>query len=258
MIDWGAALTFYAAISLIPALVILVGIVGVVGGDVVDGVADNLQDADPGPARAIALDALEQVRTTALSAGIALVAGIAGAIWSASSYVGCFLRGSSVIHESRERYPFWRLRPLQILITAGVILAIAATTLAVVVTGPLAEEVAGAIGLEQAAADTWDVLKWPAILAIVLTIFEVLYWAAPDARPAGFHWLTPGGLVATAAWALGSGGYALYVASFPDYNKVYGSLGAVVGFLAWLWLSNMAMMYGAELNALVRCRADAR
>ena len=155
------------------------------------------------------------------------------------------------IHESPARYPFWRLRPLQILITGGVIVAIAASALAVVVTGPLAEQVAGLVGLDEAAAALWDVAKWPAIAVAVMTIFAVLYWATPEARGAGFRWVTPGGVVAATAWMVGSGAYAFYVSQFPDYNKVYGSLGAVVGFLAWLWASNLALLYGAELNAIV-------
>lgn len=247
--DWGAALTFYAAISLIPALVILVGGVGLAGDSVIDDLVSNLKQQDPGPAREIALEAIEEVRSGAFSAGVALTIGIAGALWTASAYVGGFMRACGVIHERDERYPFWKLRPLQIAVTAGVIVAIAATALAVVVTGPLAEEVAGLVGLEDEVAAAWDVGKYPAIAILVMTIFAVLSWAAPDSRRLGFRWITAGGVVATTAWVVGSAAYALYVESFPDYNKVYGSLGAVVGFLIWLWLSNLAMLFGVELNA---------
>lgn len=250
MLDWAAALTFYAAISLIPALVIIVGVVGIFGDGLIDELAANLQDSDPGPARSIALDAVDEVRTSSFSAGVALLAGIAGALWTASSYVGSFLRASGVIRETPTRHPFWRLRPIQLLVTCGVIVAITASALAVVVTGPLAEQAANLVGVDAAAAAVWDVAKWPAIGLAVMTIFAVLYWAAPETRGAGFRWITPGAVVAATAWMVGSGAYAFYVSQFPDYNKVYGSLGAAIGFLAWLWASNMALLYGAELNAL--------
>jgi membrane protein len=257
LIDWSAGLTFYAAISLIPALVITFGIIGLLGDSTLDAISSNLQKEDAGPVRELALDAVDELRTNHFSAGVALLIGIGGALWSASSYVGSFLRASGVIHDRDGRYPFWKLRPLQIAITAGVIVAIAGVALAVVVTGPLAESVARLVGLEEVAAEVWDIGKWPVIVVIVMTIFAVLYWAGPDTRARGFRWITPGGVVATGAWALGSGAYALYVAAFPDYNQVYGSLGAIVGFLAWLWASNMAMLYGAELNAVLERLQDA-
>ena len=251
LMDWGAALTFYAAISLIPALVILFGVLGLVGDSTLDELAKNLKGQSEGPLRGLALDAVDELRTSSTTAGVALLVGIGGALWSASSYVGCFFRASGVIHHREARYPFWKLRPLQMAITSGVILAIASIAIAVVLTGPLAEEVVAVIGVEDVASEAWDLVKWPVIVVAVMTIFAVLYWAGPDTRARGFRWLTPGGVVATAAWALGSGAYAFYVSNVPNYNQVYGSLGAVVGFLAWLWLSNMAMLYGAELNAVV-------
>lgn len=254
LIDWSAALTFYAAISLIPALVILIGVVGLIGEEATSEITENLLTREPGPAREIALDAVEAIDTSAHSAGLTLLVGIGGALWSASAYVGGFLRAQQVIHERPEPYPFWRLRPLQIALTAGAILSIAAIATLVVLTGPLAEEAAALIGAEKAFADVWDLLKWPIIVVTVMTIFAVLYWAGPDTRELGFRWLTPGGVIATAVWALGSAGYAFYVASFGNYNELYGSLGALIGFLAWLWLSNMAMLYGAELNSLTERR----
>lgn len=247
--DWGAALTFYAGISLIPALVIIVAGVGLLGDSATDVLRDNLRDQDPGPGRAIALDAVDEVDSGTTSAGIALLAGIIGALWSASSYVGGYMRATGVIYDRDTQWPFWRLRPLQMAVTGGVIVAIVATTLAIVITGPLAEQVAGLVGLEDEIAHLWDIVKWPAIVAFVLTVFAVLNWAAPYTDQHRFRWITWGGGVATAAWVLGSAAYAFYIENFANYNEVYGSLGAVVGFLIWLWLSNLAMLFGAELNA---------
>jgi membrane protein len=255
--DWGAALTFYAGISLIPALVIIVAGVGLLGDSATDALRDNLRDQDPGPGRAIALDAVDEVDSGTTSAGIALLAGIIGALWSASSYVGGFMRATGVIYDRETQWPFWRLRPLQMAVTGGVIVAIVATTLAIVITGPLAEEVAGLVGLEDEIAHLWDIVKWPAIVAFVLTVFAVLNWAAPYTGHDRFRWITWGGAVATSAWVLGSAAYAFYIDNFASYNEVYGSLGAVVGFLIWLWLSNLAMLFGAELNAEIDRRSRA-
>lgn len=247
--DWGAALTFYAGISLLPALVIVVGVLGLLGSGVLDELASNLQGEGNEPVRELALDAVEEVSTSALGAGIALLVGIFGALWSASSYVGGFMRASGVIHGRSVRYPIWRLRPLQLALTGGVIIAIIGTALFVVITGPVAREIASLVGLEDVVAETWDLAKWPLVILFVLGIFAVLYWAAPDVRDRGFQLFTPGGIVATFTWVVGSIGYAIYVESIADYSDLYGSLGAIVGFLIWLWLSNMAMLYGVELNA---------
>jgi membrane protein len=249
MNDWAAALTFYAAISLLPALVIVVGVLGLLNDSTLESLASHVRDQNDGPIRELTLDALEEVGRSAVSAGLALLVGVFGALWSASSYVGGFLRASGVIHGRAVRYPIWKLRPLQLALTGAAIVAIAGTALFVVVTGPVARDVASAVGLESVWAEAWDLAKWPLIVLFVLSIFAVLYWAAPDVRRRGFQLVTPGGAVATFTWVVGSVGYAIYVESIADYNRLYGSLGAVIGFLVWLWLSNMAMLYGVELNS---------
>jgi len=257
MNDWAAALTFYAGISLLPALVIVVGVLGVLGSSTLDELSSNLASQGNGPVRELALDAVDEVSTNSFGAGIAILAGVFGALWSASSYVGGFMRASGVIHGRSVRYPIWQLRPLQLALTGAVIIGIAGTALFVVITGPVAREVAGVFGLEDVAAQTWDLAKWPLVVLFVLTIFAVLYWAAPDVRERGFQLVTPGGIVATFTWVVGSIGYAIYVDHIADYSDLYGSLGAVVGFLIWLWMSNMAMLYGVELNAQLERAADA-
>jgi YihY family inner membrane protein len=256
LLDWAAALTFYAGISLIPALVIVIASLGLIGDPALDELTQNLNSRDDGPVREIALDAIDEVSTNKASAGVALLVGIVGALWSASSYVGGFLRGSGVIHGRTVRYPIWKLRPLQLVLTAATIVAISGTALVVVITGPLAKELAALVGLEEVVAETWDLAKWPLVIGFVLSIFAVLYWASPDVRDRGFQLITPGGVIATCAWVIGSVAYAVYVEAFADYNALYGSLGAVVGFLIWLWLSNMAMLYGVELNAWLERQHD--
>jgi membrane protein len=256
--DWAAALTFYAGISLLPALVIVVGILGLLDDSTLEHLAGNLRDQNDGPVRDLTLDALQEVGRSAAGAGVAVLVGVLGALWSASSYVGGFLRASGVAHGRTVRYPIWKLRPLQLALSGAVIVAIAGTALFVVITGPVARDVAGFVGLEEVVAEVWDLAKWPLIVVFVLTIFAVLYWAAPDVRERGFQLVTPGGLVATGTWVVGSIAYAVYVEWFADYNRLYGTLGAVIGFLVWLWLSNMAMLYGVELNARLEREAGER
>jgi membrane protein len=249
LMDWGAALTFYAGISLLPALLIVLAILGLLGESTLASIDDNLKQASEGPVRDLALDAVHQISTSKVSAGATLIVGIVGALWSASSYVGGFMRASGVIHGRTSRYPMWKLRPLQLALTGATIVAVAGTAVVVVVTGPVASEVANLLGLERVVAEVWDLAKWPLIVAFVLTVFAILYWASPDVRARGFQWLTPGGAITTGGWVVGSIGYAIYVSAFADYGTLYGSLGALIGFLVWLWLSNMAMLYGVELNA---------
>jgi membrane protein len=177
------------------------------------------------------------------------VIGLAAALWSASGYVGAFSRASNAIYEIDEGRPFWKLRPLQLAISLLLILLVAVSAIAVVLTGPLAEQVGDLFGLGSTAVTIWDLAKWPVILLVVTTMLAVLYYGAPNVRHPGFRWITPGGLLGVALWLLASAAFALYVANFSSYNKTYGSLAGVIVFLIWLWISNLAVLLGAELNA---------
>jgi membrane protein len=249
--DWAAALTYYGVLSLFPALIVLVSILGLIGQSATQPLLDNLGKLAPGAANDIVSGAVRQISANQGAASIAFVFGIAGALWSASGYVGAFTRASNSIYEMPEGRPFWKLRPIQIAITVVMILLLALCAVAVVVTGPLAEQVGDVIGAGSAAVTAWDIAKWPVIAVVVVTMFAILYWAAPNVKQPGFRWITPGGIVALLLWVLASAGFALYVALFASYNKTYGSLAGVVIFLVWLWISNIAILLGAEMNAEV-------
>jgi membrane protein len=249
--DWAAALTYYAILSLFPALLVLVSILGLVGSSATQPLIDNLGTVAPGPAKEIVTSGIENIEQSKGAAGVLFVVGIATALWSASGYVGAFMRASNTIYEVEEGRPFWKLRPLQMVVTLLMVALLALAAIAVVVTGPLAEQVGNVIGIGDAALTAWDIAKWPVILIIVMTMFAFLYWVAPNVRQPGFRWVTPGGIVAVLLWIVASAGFALYVASFGSYNKTYGSLGGVIIFLVWLWISNIAVLLGAELNAEV-------
>jgi membrane protein len=247
--DWAAALTYYGMLSIFPALIVLVSIIGLAGHSATQSVLDNLNQLAPGPANDIVQGAIKEISSSQGTAGIAFVLGLAAAIWSASAYVGAFSRASNVIYETDEGRPFWKLRPVQILITLVLIVLLAVSSIAVVVTGPLAAQVGNLFGLESTAVTIWDIAKWPAIVLIVMTAVAILYYAAPDVRHPGFRWITPGGVLAVVLWLIASAAFAVYVANFGSYNKTYGSLAGAVAFLVWLWISNLAILFGAEMNA---------
>lgn len=247
--DWAAALTYYGVLALFPAIIALVSIIGLVGPSATQGLLDNLSKLTPGPANDIVTNAVNQVASGRGTAGFAFVLGLAGALWSASGYVGAFARASNAIYEVDEGRPFWKLRPMQLVVTAVMILLLAACAIAVVVTGPIAKQVGDVIGVGSAAVTAWDIAKWPVIALVVITMFSILYYAAPNVKQPGFRWITPGGVAALVLWLIASAAFAFYVANFSSYNKTYGALGGVIAFLVWLWVSNIAVLMGAELNA---------
>jgi membrane protein len=247
--DWAAALTYYGILALFPAIIVLVSILGLVGDSATRPLLDNLTTLAPGPAKDIITGAVNQVANGRGTAGFAFVFGLALALWSASSYVGAFSRASNVIYEVEEGRPFWKLRPVQLAVTAVMILLLAACAIAVVVTGPLARRVGDIVGLGSTAVTVWDIAKWPVIAFVVVVMLAILYYSAPNVRQPGPKWITPGGVFALVLWILASAAFALYVANFSSYNKTYGALGGVIAFLVWLWITNIAILFGAELNA---------
>ena len=249
--DWAAALTYYAILSIFPALLAIVSVLGLIGESATQPLLDNLTELTPGPAQEIVTDAIQNLNQDQGAAGVLFVIGLATALWSASGYVGAFMRASNSIYEVDEGRPFWKLRPVQIAITLVMMVLVSIGAVAVILTGPLAEQVGNVIVLRDPAVTAWDIAKWPVLELLVSFVFSILYWAAPNVRQPGFRWLTPGGVLAVLVWIVASAAFALYVASFASYNKTYGSLGGVIAFLIWLWISNIAVLLGAELNAEV-------
>ena len=245
--DWAAALTYYGILSLFPGLLVLVSLVGLFGDGATETLVDEIAGLGPGPARDILTGAIDNLQN-APAAGTALIIGIAGALWSASNYVGAFMRASNAIWDVDEGRPFYKLRPLQILVTFVGVLVLALVSVAVVVSGPLAENVGSVIGLGDVAVTVYQYAKWPVIALIVALLIAGLYYIAPNVKHPKFQWVSPGGLLAVGVWILVSVAFAWYVANFPN-NETYGSLGGVIFFLTWLWISNIVILLGAELNA---------
>jgi membrane protein len=247
--DWGAALTYYAVLALFPAILALVSILGLVGPSATQSLIANLGAVAPGAAKQIVTTAIQNLQKNQGAAGVAFVFGLVIALWSASGYVAGFMRASNAIYDIGEGRPIWKTAPVRVGVTFVLLVLLAASALAVVLTGRLARQVGGLIGLGSAAVTIWDIAKWPVLLLVVSFMFAILYWASPNVKQPGFRWLSPGGLFAVVLWVIASALFAFYVANFSSYNKTYGALAGVIIFLVWLWISNIAVLLGAELNA---------
>jgi len=247
--DWAAALTYYGVLAVFPALIAIISILGLIGPSATQPLIDNLNAVAPGPAKQIFTSAAQNIQSHQGAAGLALIVGLALAIWSASGYVAAFMRASNAIYDIGEGRPIYKTLPVRVGTTVVLMLLLAISALAVVLTGGLASQVGKLLGIGQSAVDVWDIAKWPVLLLVVAFMFSILYWAAPNVKQPGFKWLTPGGLIAVLLWIAASLLFALYVANFSSYNKTYGALGGIVAFLVWLWISNVVLLLGAEINA---------
>jgi membrane protein len=255
--DWAAALTYYSVLSIFPALLVLISLVDLAGQTTIQTLLDNLGQVAPGSVNQILATAIENLQQTRGSAGVLALVSLVTALWLASRYIAAFMRASNAIYDVPEGRPVWKTLPIRIGVTVVVMVLLAVSAVAVVATGGLAARIGRLLGVGKTAVMVWDIAKWPVLLLIVGFLFALLYWASPNARQP-FRWITPGGILAVVVWVAASAAFALYVANFNSYNKTYGSLASVIIFLVWLWLSNTAILLGAELNAeLERSRAIA-
>jgi len=251
--DLAAALTYYAVLSLFPALLVMMSLLGVFGqgGRTTDAVLDIVADLLPASAVDTLRPTIQQL-VTAPSAGLALVIGVLTALWSASGYVGAFGRAMNRVYDKEEGRPVWKLRPLQVVLTlAGLIMA-AAVAFMLAVSGPIAR----AIGAGSVALTIWSIAKWPVILLLVVVSVAILYHATPNVKHPKLRWMSGGASLAIMTWIGASLLFAIYVANFGSYNKTYGALAGVIVFLLWLWITNLALLFGAELDSELERRRE--
>jgi membrane protein len=249
--DWAAALTYYGILSLFPALIALVSIVGLFGdpSGTTETITEIVESIGPQSAAETYRGPIESITSDRGRAGALFFLGLAVALYGASGYVGAFIRASNAIYEVKEGRPFWKLRPLQVAVTLAMVLMLALVVVALVLSGPLADAVGDAIGISDGAVKLYKLAKWPLLALVVLLMLAVLYYASPNVKLPGFKWVTPGSVLAVLLWIVASLGLTFYVSNFGSYEKTYGALGGVITFLVWLWVTNIAVLLGAELNA---------
>jgi membrane protein len=249
--DWAAALTYYGLLAMFPGLIALVAIVGLFGDPVstTNTITKMLSEIGPGSAADSFAGPVRSVIEHRGQAGLFLVLGLGLSVLSASSYIAAFMRATNVIYGVESGEPFWKTRPRQLLYTLGMIVGAALITITIVLSGPLLHAVADPLGIDSTALTIWKVVKWPVLLVMVVLLFAALYYVTAPTRSAGFHWVTAGSLLAVTIWMAASAGLALYVSNFGSYDKTYGTLAGLVVLLIWIWLTNVALLLGAEMNA---------
>ncbi len=244
-----AALTYYGVLAMVPGLLVLFTAIGFFGRGLTNKIVHQVNEVAPGSAGQFVHNLLTQVQSHKSGTGIAALVGLAIALWSASGYVNSFRQAANMIYGMPEGRPMWKTYPLRLALTVVAVVILVACALIVVISGSIANEVGNSIGIGHSVVVAWNIGKWFILVVLVSLLLAILYWASPNVKQAGIRWISPGGVVATVLWLLFSGLFAIYVTNFGSYNKTYGSLAGIVIFLIWLWLSNVAVLIGAEINA---------
>ncbi|MET7768367.1 YihY/virulence factor BrkB family protein [Nocardia sp. NPDC005366] len=247
--DWAAALTYYSVISLFPGVIVLSALLGLAGPSATQSLVDTINEVGNGGGNSVVVHVLEELQRSHSVAGPLAIIGMATALWTASGYVGAFVRAANAVYDTEEGRPIWKTVPLRIALTAAIVFMVGVCAVGVLVSGRVADTVGRWLGLGSVGVTVWGIVKWPVMAALVSLTFALLYWAAPNARQLGFRWLTPGSVLAVLIWIAASAGFAFYAAHYGSYNKVYGSLAGAIVFLVWLWLTNVAILLGAEFDA---------
>jgi membrane protein len=247
--DRAAALTYFGVLALFPAMLVLVSVLGLLGKSATQQVLNNVAQIAPGGVHTFLNGVVTQVQGKAGIAGIAGIIGLLVAFWSASGYVAAFMRASNAIYDVDEGRPIWKTVPIRVVTTLALVIMLLIAAAIVILTGPIANQVGSAFGIGHAAVLIWDIVKWPVLVIIVSVMLSLLYKASPNIRQPRFRWISAGGVLAVILWLIASGLFAVYVSFSGSYNKTYGSLATVIIFLVWLWITNIAILLGAEFNA---------
>ncbi|MGW2782331.1 YihY/virulence factor BrkB family protein [Streptomyces populi] len=256
--DRAAALTYYGLLSLFPALLVLVSVLGLTGKSTTDALLKNVGKFAPSSARDIITSSVHQLQNNAGLGSVAAIVGVLLAVWSASGYVAAFMRAANAVYDMPEGRPAWKILPVRVGLTVVLMVLALVSAVIVVFTGALARQAGSALGIGDTALTVWSIAKWPVLVLLVVIMIALLYWGTPNARVKGFRWVTPGSVLALVIWLVASAAFAFYVANFGSYNKTYGTLAGVIVFLVWLWISNLAILLGLEFDAeTVRQRAIA-
>jgi membrane protein len=252
---WSAALTYFGVLSIFPALLVVVSFLGLLGEAATDALLENLEGVAPGPAQEILTNAITNLQGAGSASGVAFVIGIIAAVWSSSGYVAGFMDASNAIYDVEEGRGLTKALPVRVGLTLVLMVLAGLIAFSVALSGGIAREVGDVVGVGESAVDIWNLAKWPVLLVLVSLLLAILYWGAPNVKMP-FRLISPGSLLAVLGWVIASLLFAFYVANFSSYNKTYGALAGPIIFLLWLWITNICVLLGAELNAeLERSRA---
>jgi membrane protein len=246
--DSAAALTYYSVLAIFPALLVVVSVIGLIGESATSTLIENLEEVAPGPAQEIFTNAIRNLEGAGGASGVALIIGLGGAIWASSGYVNGFMSASNSILDVDDAGSLVKTLPVRVGLTLVLMVLAGVIAFSVTLTGGLAQEVGNLIGLGDTAVDVWNLAKWPVLLFLLSVLLAVLYWGAPNVK-LPFRLFSPGALLAVLGWVIASVLFAFYVSNFGSYNKTYGALAGPIVFLLWLWISNIFILLGAELNA---------
>ena len=248
--DIAATLTYYGVLSMFPALLALVALLGLVGQaeTTTDALLDAVSTVAPGQAVDLLRDPIQEL-VNSPAAGLAFIGGLLGAVWSASAYVGAFSRAMNRIYEIDEGRPFWKLRPMMLLMTVIALIFIAIMGIILGLSGPLLKSTGDALGLGEAVLAVWNIAKWPILVLLAVVILALLYYFTPNVKQPKFRWMSLGALIALVVLAIASAGFAFYIANFSSYNRTYGAIGGVIVLLLWVWIVNLALLFGAEFDS---------
>ncbi|MEU4317477.1 YihY/virulence factor BrkB family protein [Nocardia fluminea] len=247
--DWAAALTYYSVMSMFPGIIVLTAVLGLLDPSATDSLIQTIEQVGSGPGMDLLVGVIRELQGSRSVAGPLAIVGVATALWTASGYIGAFIRASNTIYDTEEGRPIWKTLPLRVALTAVMVLLIALCVVGVLFTGRFAEAAGEWLGVGSVGVLIWDIVKWPVLAVLVSLGIALLYWAAPNAQQPGFRWLSPGSALAVLLWIAASAGFTVYLANFGSYNKVYGSLAGAIALLVWLWISNVAVLLGAEFDA---------
>jgi membrane protein len=248
--DLAAALTYYSVLSIFPALLALVSLLGIFGDaqKTTAALLDIVQGIAPGETVKTLRPVVEDLSSSS-AAGFTLILGLLTALWSASGYVGAFGRAMNRVYETDEGRPFLKLRGTMLGVTVVNLLIVVVLAAMLVLSGPVAESVGNTIGLGGAFLAAWNIAKWPVMLVLVIVAIAILYYATPNVKQPKFRWMSMGSAIALVVFLIAWLAFGFYVANFGSYNKTYGAIGGVIVALLWLWILNMSLLFGAEFDA---------
>lgn len=251
MTHHAAALTYYALMSLLPTMLLCVSLLGLLGQypATYDAILDYLRDLVPQSTLGAVDAALRGALRSEGTAAGALAVSVLVALYGTTGLLEAARRALNVVFDARQGRSFLRRKATDVASTVVLVGLILVTLVFVFVGGGLARDIFDALGLGSTAVSAWRAARWPAAYLVATLVFAFLYYVTPDVKQRAFHWITPGAVVGVALWLLASIGFSLYLSHFTSFNATYGSLGAALVLVVWLWLTNVALLFGAELNA---------